>query len=363
MSKKSKRVWLAIAAVAVVAALALPKIGSSWGRSPSGPANGNGAPRDPRLPVRMEIIHAERMGDRVQTVGTILSNEEVEIRSEISGKIEKIHFKEGGRVSKRELLLKINDAELQAQLARAQFRRAIAAQEAERQRQLFERNLASRENYDNAVNELNIVQAEIQLVTAQIEKTEIRAPFAGTIGLRQVSEGSYISPAARITTLQDNHPVKIDFTVPEKYAGLIKVGDKISFIVQGNGQQFEGTVYAQEAKIDLATRTMHLRALSPNPNGVLIPGAFANVEIVLREKETLMVPSFALIPELKGHRVFLYKNGKAESRSVTIGSRTDERVEITQGVQPGDTLITSGILQLRPGMAVMPAAGVAAPAN
>ncbi|MDZ7269154.1 MAG: efflux RND transporter periplasmic adaptor subunit [candidate division KSB1 bacterium] len=364
MNKKQKRVWWLLAGSALLAALTLPKLVGSQGRNRGGGSNGSvDAARDSRLPVRMEIIHAERMGDRVQTVGTILANEEVEIRSEIAGKIEKIYFREGARVNKGELLLKINDTELQAQLARARFRQAIAEQEAERQRQLFEKNLTSRENYDNAVNELNIVKAEIQLITAQIAKTEIRAPFAGSIGLRRVSEGSYISPASVITTLQDNHPVKIDFTVPEKYAGQITIGAPISFSVQGSTQKFEGTIYAQEAKIDPATHTMHLRALSPNPDGVLLPGAFANVEVVLREKETLMVPAFAVIPELKGHRVFLYKNGRAESRSVTIGTRTDERVEITDGVQPGDTLITSGILQLRPGMAVRPAESGSASAN
>jgi len=353
MSRKTKIVWLVVGAIAVLVALALPKVGSLLGNSNSNkindPAN---APRDQRMPVRMEVIRAEKMSDKVATVGTILSNEEVEIRSEISGKIEKIFFKEGGKVRKGDALLKINDAELQAQLLRAQYRQAIADQQAERQRQLFEKKLASQEEYDIAVNQLNIAKAEAQLTQAQIGKTEIRAPFHGMIGLRYVSEGSYLSPATRITTLQDNSPVKIDFTIPEKYAGSIKIGDKINFTVQGVSPQFAGSIYAVESKIDPATRTLRLRGLSPNPDGVLIPGAFANVEIVLKEKETLTIPSFALIPELKGHRVFLYKDGKAESQSVEIGARTDERVEITQGAQAGDTLITSGILQLRPGMAV-----------
>ena len=286
------------------------------------------------------------------TVGTVLANEEVEIRSESSGKVEKIFFKEGGRVQKGEALLKINDAELNAQLQRAQSRQAITEEQAERQRQLYAQKLASEQAYKNAENELNIAKAEVQLIQAQIDKTELRAPFAGTIGLRYVSEGSYISPTTRIATLQDYNVVKVDFTIPEKYAAAVKKGDKISFAVTGITKRFSGTVYALEPKVDPATRTLRLRASSPNPEGVLVPGAFANVEIVLQEKQTLTIPSFALIPELKGHRVFLYKNGKAESQSVTIGGRTDERVEIAEGLQAGDTLITSGILQLRPSMAV-----------
>jgi membrane fusion protein (multidrug efflux system) len=358
MTPKTKKIVLLFGAGLALVALALPKIGSLSGNSKGNGNNHNaGAPRDQRMPVRLQVVQAEKLGDRIFTVGTILSNEEVEIRSEISGKVEKIYFKEGARVNKGQVLLKINDAEPQAQLVRAQYRQALAEQDAERQRQLFEKKLASQEEYEVAVNQLNIVKADMQIIEAQVAKTEIRAPFNGVIGLRYVSEGSYISPATRITTLQDYNSVKVDFTIPEKYAAAVKRGDKIGFSVEGGTQKFEGSIYAVESKIDPATRTLHLRALSPNPGGALIPGAFANVEVVFKEKETLTIPAFALIPDLKSHRVFLFKNGKAESQSVEIGSRTDEFVEITKGVQAGDTLITSGILQLRPSMAVRPAEG------
>jgi len=350
MSRKAKSVWLAVGAVVALIALALPKLGSLQGTAKTNATAA--APRDARMAVRTEILQAENLGDRIVTVGTILPNEEVEIRSEISGKIEQLYFKEGGRAKKGDLLLKLNDAELQAQLQRARYRQLMAEEQATRQRQLFGQKLASEQNNNNAENELNIAKADIQLIQAQIAKTEIRAPFGGMIGLRYVSAGGYLSPTTRITTLQDNHPVKIDFTVPEKYAGAIKIGDRIGFTVQGSAKKFPGDIYALEAKIDPTTRTLHLRALSPNPDGALIPGAFANVEVVMAEKATLMIPSFALIPELKGQRVFLYKNGKAESQPVEIGARTDERLEVTAGVQTGDTLITSAILQLRPGMPV-----------
>jgi len=351
MSGKTKKGLMLTGAVLALVALALPKIGALQGTASKNNAAA-AAPRDPRLPVRLQVVQAEKLGERLMTVGSILANEEIEIRSESSGKIEKIFFTEGGRVQKGDALLKINDAELQAQLQRAMSRQTIATEQAERQQQLFAQKLASDQAYKTAENELNIAKAEVQLIQAQIDKTLLRAPFAGTIGLRYVSEGSYISPTARIATLQDYHVVKVDFTIPEKYAAAVRKGDKISFNVAGTAKKFDGAVYAVESKVDPATRTLRLRASSPNPLGALIPGAFANVEIVLREKETLTIPSFALIPELKGHRVFLYKNGKAESHSVTIGDRSDERVEITEGLQAGDTLITSGILQLRPNMAV-----------
>jgi membrane fusion protein (multidrug efflux system) len=354
MSKKSRNLVVMIGIVLVLILLALPKLGFLKSAGPN--VNVTEAPRDARMAVRMIAVQSQKLGDRILTVGTILSNEEVEIRSEISGKVEKIHFAEGRAVARGALLLKINDAEPQAQLARAKYRQALAEQEAERKRQLFEQKLASEEEYEIAANQLNLVKADIVIIQAQIAKTEIRAPFEGVIGLRYVSEGSYISPATRITTLQDFNPVKLDFTIPEKHARAVKKGDKISFTVEGSSRKFEGAVYAVEAKIDPTTRTLHIRALSPNPDGALLPGAFANVEMVLQERETLLVPAEALIPELKGHRVFVFKGGQALSQNVEIGMRTEDRVEVLQGLAPGDTLITSAILQLRPGMAVRPLA-------
>ena len=350
MSKKLKLTLILIIAAAVIAALALPKIGLfEETKKESGPAI---ASRDMRMKVKTQTLSAARLGSKVATVGTILSNEEVEIRSEISGKVEAIYFKEGAAVRKGEALLKINDDELHAQFLRAKHRQTLAEQQEERQRRLLEKGLVSQAEYDNAAANLNIAKAEAQLIKVQLDKTEIRAPFNGRIGLRYVSEGSYITPSTSIAALQDNSVLKIDFAVPEKYAGNIKAGDTITFGVQGTSRTFSATVYAIQPKIDPSTRTLSLRAIASNPDSALLPGSLATVNISMKEKETLMIPSFALIPELKGHKVFLYKDGMAEERRVEIGARTDELVEVTHGLKPGDTLITSGILQLRPGMPV-----------
>ncbi len=353
MSTKPKGVFFLLGAVAIVALLALPKLFSS-NRSEKDVGR-PGAPRDRTVVVRIQTVTPELLEEKVMAVGTVLPNEEVEIRSEASGKIERIRFDEGSKVSKGDLLVKISDADLQAQLLRAQARLALAEQQEKRAREMFEQNLVSQEEYDRARSELDVVKAELQLTQAQIEKTEIRAPFAGVIGLRYVSEGSYVSPATRIALLQDIREVKVDFSIPEKYAGVVKEGDKINFYTPASTKPVGGTVYAIESKIDPATRTLRLRALSPNIDGSLVAGAFADVEVILREKTALMIPSYALVPELKGQKVFVCKSGKAVAQSVEIGLRTDEKVEITEGLQPGDTLITSGVLQLRPGMAVRPA--------
>lgn len=354
MTSRAKGLGAVVGAFAVLAILALPKLRSSPG-APGSTGAVAGASRDQGMAVSMEVIRAERLGDRIATVGTLLPDEEVDLRSEISGKVERIFFREGSPVRKGEVLLKISDDELQAQLLRARYRQAIAEDQAERQRQLLAKEQIAQVEYDNAVNAMNVARADAQLIQAQLDKTEIRAPFAGVIGLRQVSEGSYLSPATSIAMLQDKRSIKIEFSVPEKYAGALAVGDEIHFSVQGVPQTFVGRIYALEAKIDQATRTLRLRALSPNPDGALIPGAFAEIVIALPEKEALTIPAAALIPELKGHRVFLCVAGKAVSQSVKIGARSADRVTIADGVRAGDTLITSAILQLRPGMAVRPA--------
>jgi membrane fusion protein (multidrug efflux system) len=307
--------------------------------------------------VNIEVLRPVEIGGTVSAVGTVLSNEEVQVRSQVSGQIEKIAFGEGARVARGAVLVKINDDELQAQLSRAKSRTAIAEQQAERQKQLFEKQFISQEEYNNAINELNVVRADGQLIEAQIAKSEITAPFDGTIGLRFVSEGSYVSPATVITTLQDNARMKVDFTIPEKYARMIGKGDSIRFSVQTRQESYSARIYSTDSRIDPATRTLRVRAATVNPGGVLLPGAFASVVVSLNPRKALTVPAYALIPELRGNKVFVCRGGKAESRPVVIGERSNDRVEIASGLAAGDTLITSGILQLRPGMDVTPAQG------
>lgn len=343
-----------IGAIVVVGALVLIKVGllkggASHQQSRGGAGGGTGGGI---TSVRAVVLGTQRMADRITTVGTILANEDVDVRSEISGRVESISFSEGSRVSKGQVLVKIADAELRAETARAESRLAIAQSEADRQRQLFEQSLTSQREYDTAMNAFNVAKAEAALVRAQLDKTEIKAPFDGKVGLRFVSEGSYVSPATQITAIQDDTPVKLDFSVPERYAARLHAGDTIRFTVQGTSRVFDGTIYALEPSIDTATRTLRVRATSPNADGALVPGAFADVEIVMQDRDTIAIPSYALIPELKGHRVFVLVGGKAESRSVEIGTRTDESVEIVRGLSSGDTLITSAILQLKPGATV-----------
>lgn len=345
-----KRKTVLTAGAVVVLALVVYKI--AFRGESKAPERSGGGQRDQAIEVKGVVARYENVSERVATVGTVLSNEEAEIRSEVSGKIERIHFSEGSNVGAGDLLVKIVDDELRAQFRQAEARLSLAKQQEERQRQLREKNLASDQEYETASTQLRLAEAEVELVSARLKKTEIRAPFHGTIGLRYVSEGSYVTPSALISTLQDKGTVKIDFAVPEKYAPMVEKGDKITFSIQGNQDSFEGRIYAIDPKIDPAARTLRLRATSLNRSGALLPGSLASVTISFREKKAIMAPSFALIPDLQGHKVFISSRGKAAARIVRIGMRTEDRVEILDGISEGDTILVSGLLQLRPDLGV-----------
>jgi len=341
MKNKFKILLVTLIILIVAVLFALPKLSSSGDKAPK--ANMNRL-----LSVKALIVKTEKLANNVVTSGTILANEEVELKSEVAGKITNIYFKEGSNVKKGGLLVKINDSELQAQFEKAKYNLKLLEDREYRQRVLLEREAISREDYDVSLNELNVVKSDIELVKAQIDKTEIRAPFDGVIGLKNVSEGSFVNTTNIIATLQDINPIKIDLSVPEKYSGSVKVGDEIKFKVVGKDETYTGKVYAIEPKIDPQTRTLKLRALYSNAARNIFPGSFADVELVLHEIQgALMVPTYSIIPELKGQKVFLYKNGKASSQSVEIGIRTDTRVQVTNGLAENDTLITSGILQIK----------------
>lgn len=349
MSKR-KKILIGVGIIIVLLALAYPKIKPLM----SNDASGNPQQAGPSaLKVNAVTVQSDVVQDKIFTTGTILANEEVELRSEASGKITKISLEEGSQVKKGQLLLKINDSELQAQLTRAKYRLNLATEREDRQRKLLDKGGISQEDYDATLNEVNVLKSEVTLIEAQIEKTEVRAPFDGRVGLKYVSEGSYISPSTRIASLQDVNPVKIDFSVPERYVNTVEVGDKITFTVQGTDETFEGEIYAIEPRIDSQTRTLQIRARSENPKELLVPGAFADLELILDTvDDALMLPTMALVPELQGQKVYLYKDGTVAEQSVQTGIRTDKKVQITNGLQPGDTVLTTGLLQVRTGMPV-----------
>lgn len=348
MSPKRKRLLGIGLLVAVVVALSLPKLL----RSDQGIGVATAARQD-TLRVEAYVAAPGPLEDRIYTTGSIRANESVDLVSEASGKITGIFFNEGSAVRAGQLLVKINDADLEAQRERAEVRLSLAQKREARQRQLLERGSVSQDEYDLALNEVNVLDAEVRVIAAQIERTEIRAPFSGIVGLRYVSEGSYISPQTRIASLQSLNPVKVDFSVPERYAGRVSAGHEIVFQVTGIDQMFRGRIYAVEPSVRQDTRSLQIRAQSPNPNGLLLPGAFADVELLIdRIESALTVPSMSIIPEMEGRKVFLYRDGLVTEQSVVTGIRTEQSVQVLDGMVAGDTVIVSGIQMVRPGMPV-----------
>lgn len=346
-----KRVASIAGIILVIGLLAFPKVKDYLKESETSAANARG--NDAPLLVDVFIVKPDVIEDKIFTTGTLTSNEEVELSSETSGLIQNISLREGQDVQKGELLVKINDSELKAQLKRADFRLNLAEAREKCQKQLLEKGGISQEEYDATLNEVNVLRAEVSLINAQIDKTEVRAPFTGKLGLKYISDGSYINPSSKIATLQDIDPIKIDFSIPERYASQIEVGNKVTFTVQGIDVVLQAEVYAKEPRIDSETRTLQVRARSANADGKLLPGAFADLELTLRTIENAkMVPTISLVPELRGQKVFLIKNGLIEPRSVVTGLRNESKVQIIEGVEVGDTVLTTGLLQVRPQMSV-----------
>jgi membrane fusion protein (multidrug efflux system) len=327
-----------------------PSCGS---KSEDPPPKTGGGGRASGMSVSGVIVSLRPFENVVNSSGTVVASESVDLAAEASGRVESISFKEGAHVRKNDLLVKINDEDLQAQLRKTELQIQLAADQADRQKRLFESNNTSKEQYEIAVSTLATLKADRDNLLASIHKREIRAPFDGVIGLRYVSEGSYVSPTTRVASVQKISPLKVDFSVPEKYAGKVRVGDLAKFWSDETNQQFTGKVYAIEPEIEPATRTVQLRAICDNKRETIFPGAYVHVELRLKQEGgALLLPTQAIIPVLKGQTVLVRKNGVAVSVPVKTGIRTASFVQVTDGLAAGDTVITTGILQLRPGMPV-----------
>lgn len=345
--------------IVIIGLLALPKIKplseesqKTGGPGMGGPGGGGGAGGP--LPVEVSIVKPQPYERKLVVTGSILPSESIELKSEVSGKISAIFFNESQPVKKGQRLLKIEDDELAAQLEKQVYNKKLFEDNEFRQRKLLEKEAISQEEYDNALNRLRTTIADIRVLEAQLAETEITAPFDGFIGFRYVSPGAYISPVTVIATVYSLNPAKIEFSIPAKYASRVSIGSPIIFRQENDAERsFNGEVYAIEPQIDPTTRTLKIRSKTPNPDGKLIPGQFVSIELILERLDSaLLVPTQAVIPVQDGAKVYVVSEGKAKELMVTAGERTESKLEILAGLQPGDSVITSGILQLRQGMGI-----------
>jgi membrane fusion protein (multidrug efflux system) len=294
------------------------------------------------------VLKPQVFSDNLSLSGSIDANEQIEVRSEVSGVVESINFDEGTLVSKGQMLFKINDIELRAQLSQAKTRQTLASENERRARLLLQKEAISQEEYDIASADFRSAQAQTQLIQAQIAKTTVRAPFSGKIGLRSISKGTYVTSTTIIAKLVNTNQVKITFSIPEKYATKMKVNSPLSFTVSGSKEIYTAKIYAIEPEIEVATRTLKMRAVAQNSEGKLIPGTFANIALPLEKiNDALLVPTEALIPIQNGKKVFIAINGKAKEVIVETGARTDKNVLVISGLKAGDTVLTNGVMTLK----------------
>ena len=304
------------------------------------------------LNINAIVVKPTTLTDEIPIIGSLIPDEEVNLSFETSGKITEINFEEGTTVKKGQLLAKVNDRPLQAQLQRLVAQLKLAEDRVFRQDALLKRDAVSQEAYEQVKTELATLNADIESVEAQRAQTELRAPFDGVIGLRQVSVGAYASPTTIVAKLTKITPLKLEFSVTESYARDIKIGTHLTFTLGGSLETYHAQVYARESSLDINTHTLTVRALYPNPTGIM-PGRYASITLRKQEyRDALAIPTQAIVPEMGKDKVFLYRSGKAEPVEITTGIRTEALAQVVQGLAAGDTVIISGTQQLRTGMEV-----------
>ena len=329
------------------------------GGGPGGPGGGRGQ----TLSVNGFVVVSQRLKEDIVSSGSLLAAEQVDIYPEISARITQLNIREGQPVTKGALLVKLFDADLRAQLQKLQAQADNARRTEDRNKQLLARGGISQQEYDIVTTNLRSSLADIELVRANLQRTEIRAPFSGVIGLRNVSAGAVVSPSTLIARLQQITSLKLDFSIPEKYGQSVRNGSPISFSVDGAKEPSQGVVYAIEPGVEEETRNLRIRARINNTSAKFRPGTFARVTLTIQNEQSLVVPTQAVIPQTRTNQVILVRNGKAIFKDVTTGLRTAGSIQILSGVQAGDTIATTGLMFLKPDAPVKVGRVITLPGN
>ncbi|AMR30449.1 efflux transporter periplasmic adaptor subunit [Mucilaginibacter sp. PAMC 26640] len=314
-----------------------------------GGKGGKGGKKNGPVSVNLMIVKDTAVNNQIDITGTIDANEKVSLISQTAGNITGIYFTEGTRVTKGQLLVKVYNADLQAQLQQINAQMILAKDINNRNKILLEKEAVSKEEFETSLSSLNAMKAQADVIRAQMTRTEVRAPFSGTIGLRNVSPGGYLSPSTAIATLVNIDPAKVTFSVPERYLEIIGKGSKVKFTIESSQKVFDAMVYAIEPALDATSRTITVRAKAPNPNNLLTAGAFAKINLTLDQiPKTIMVPTECVIPDIKSSKVYVYHNGIAVAKDVKTDLRTDTKIQVISGLKQGDSIVVSGLIQIRP---------------
>ena len=310
---------------------------------------GNKGKQQGPLSVNYLVVNYETLKEDIYSTGKIGAINQISILPEVNGKIISVNFKEGEFVSKGSLIVKLNDQDLQAQLLKSKTQITLSENKLNRLKKLIQINAVSKEEIEIQENELNSLKADRDFILAQIAKTNVIAPFSGVVGLKNVSEGSYVTVNTPIASLVQLNPLFVEFSVSEKYSSILTKTLSVTFNSEINKEKQTAKIYAIEPRVDELTKTIKVRALF-NDKTQYYPGSFVKVYLSLGEfKEALLIPTQCIIPTLKGQKVFISKNGKATEVEVTVGERTDSKIQITNGLTIGDTIITTGLLSIKNG--------------
>jgi membrane fusion protein (multidrug efflux system) len=305
------------------------------------------------LAVEAYITTTQSLNDNVEVPGTLLPFESTEIHPEVSGRLVVLNVKEGAFVGKGTLLAKIYDGDLQAQLRKLQVQLNIAEASEKRSAQLLKIQGISQQDYDLSLLNVNNIKADMEITRAAISKTTILAPFSGKLGLKNISPGAFVTPATVITTIGQVNQLKLQFTVPEKYGSIVKKGQDIAFTVTGSPATYHAVVSATEVSVDEETRSLLVRAIVSGRAEALVPGSFAKIKIVLgTEANAIMIPNSAVLPLGRKKQAFVYRGGKAVATDIVTGARDSANIQVTLGLKPGDTVLTTGLMFLRQGVDV-----------
>ncbi len=331
---------ISIILLGIVAVIFWPVISAMISAENERPRGGG---RPPTSVTTMKI-DSSALRSTVIANGSLRAADEIAVQPETSGRIIELNIQDGAFVEKGELLVKLDDAPLRAELAAIRADRDLAQRTLRRQEDLLSRNAVPQETFDAARSRLEILEAQIDLIEARIDRTEIRAPFSGRLGLRETSLGAFVGPGDILTTLQSEEVLHVDFTVPERYQERIPIETIIQLDLRGFTTPFTGTVFARAPRIDPDTRTLRLRAEVPNPDGRLLPGSFARVTIPIEEfPEALMIPAISVLRDEATAYVFLVdEDGRAKRRDISVGIRTRDEVQVLDGLRSGDHLIVRG---------------------
>ena len=307
-------------------------------------------------PQKVDVIIAtpQRISQSIEVPGTLLASETTEIHPEVSGRLTMLNVREGAYVGKGSVIAKLYDADLQAQLRKLQAQLNIANQTASRLSQLLKIQGISRQDYDMAVLNSNNIRADIDIIRTNISRTVVRAPFSGKLGLKEISVGAYVTPQTIITVIRKTSDLRLDFTIPEKYINEAKPGRTVFFTVAGSDLRHAARIMATESGISETSRSLNIRSTVIGSDPSLVPGAFANVTVDFAPDNTaLMVPTQAIIPQTRGKKLVVFKGGIATFVEVTTGVRDSANVQILSGINAGDTIVTTGLMSVKPNAKIL----------